>query len=275
MASPARWRRTLVLDLFLLLRSLKAIISFRLKLYRRFSGSERLSFSLRHCLFIVEAELEFFCILEIVILNICGEPIPGKRVKNHLNAAHLVRECRTWDLDVKLWLLVVALECETGAELLQLFGGADFVLSLTVDVNGLEYLVRAAHVVDAAEGDGLVLILDVELQFGVALEPELRNLEAQLLHQESHDVVDLSIDVQGAVSHWRLLQVDDDHVLATLDGGLGHGSSRMNAKTRTEAKHKVGTGAVLKADSHIFVAQRLVEVYDRVKKPSLAVLVVA
>jgi hypothetical protein len=81
--------------------------------------------------------------------------------------------------------------------------------------------------------------------------------------------------VQGTVSHRRLLQVDDDHVLSALESALGHGVCRGNAKTRTEANHQVGVRSVVKSSFHVFVAQRFVEVDDRIVQLAIAAFVVA
>jgi hypothetical protein len=99
----------------------------------------------------------------------------------------------------------MALEGELGVVFFLLLLRADLAFFLAIDLEFLEDLVRATHVVDAAEADGLILTLGAELQLGVALELKLRDLDAELLHEQAHDVVDASEDVEGLRAHWCLL----------------------------------------------------------------------
>lgn len=145
--TPTADRRS-AFSLCLLLRSLRCIVSFDWRFLYSGSPDRCLNGDGSGC--VVEAELELFSHLEVGVLNAGGEPPAGERVKDHLDAASLVCEGRTRDLDIKPRLIVVALEGEASIELFQLPRGADLVLSLTVDGNGLEDLIRTAHEVDAA-----------------------------------------------------------------------------------------------------------------------------
>ena len=173
-------RVTLVLNLFFLLRRLKEVV----RLGRCSGGLDWRRFLLRLCSggnAVVNAELELFSVLEVRILNVDIDPFLCVDVENHLDAADFVREGRARNLNFQLRLVIMGMEGQLGVEILHLFR-VDLILSLAVDGDRLEDLERAAHVVDAAEANSLGHTLGLELQLGVSPEPELGNIEAELLH---------------------------------------------------------------------------------------------
>lgn len=145
-------------------------------------------------------------------------------------------------------------------------------LSLNVDIDLLEDLVRSSIRINRVDLDLAVILVSESHSH---LLPPLGDVVAELLHEQLHDIIALSVDAKSCILiQLSLLQVANDKVTAVSCTLKRHITGRGNSQRRSHSDTKIRHSTILETGVQDILVELLAKVDNGVNHVASAIRVV-